>query len=85
MKHEQPSTANAVPSAMPASNGMPGSINDLKLLVQQFEMFLPEDKRNVIHNTIAQIEATGGIQSEAQGQEILNHLMQSLGLLGLQK
>ncbi len=63
----------------------PGSLNDLKLLVQQFEMFLPEDKRNVIHNTIAQIEATDGIQDEAQGQEILQHLMQSLGLTELQK
>ncbi|MBR5318783.1 MAG: hypothetical protein IKU46_04215 [Peptococcaceae bacterium] len=64
---------------------MPGSLNDLKLLVQQFEMFLPEDKRNVIYNTIAQIEAAGGIHDEAQGQKILADLMQSLGLGGLQK
>lgn len=64
---------------------MPGSIQDLKLLVQQFEMFLPEDKRTVIHHTIAQIEATGGIQSEAQGQQILAQLMQSLGLTGQQE
>ena len=59
----------------------PGSLQDLKLLVQQFEAFLPEDKRAVIQNTIAQLEATGGVQ----GQEILSGLMQALGLTGLQK
>ncbi len=64
---------------------VPGSLNDLKLLVQQFEMFLPEDKRSVIHNTIAQLEASGGIQSEAQGQQMLSQLMQALGLTGLQR
>ena len=63
----------------------PGSLQDLKLLVQQFEAFLPEDKRAVIQNTIAQLEATGGVQNEAQGQEILSGLMQALGLTGLQK
>lgn len=63
----------------------PGSLNDLKLLVQQFEMFLPEDKRSVIHNTIAQLEASGGIQNEAQGQQMLSQLMQALGLTGLQR
>jgi len=63
----------------------PGSLNDLKLLVQQFEMFLPQDKRAVIQNTIAELEATGGVRDEAQGQQILNHLMQALGLSGLQR
>lgn len=69
----------------PEQPAMPGSLQDLKLLVQQFEMFLPEDKRAVIQNTIAQLEVTGGVQSEAQGQEILRNLMQALGLTGLQK
>ena len=69
----------------PEQPAMPGSLQDLKLLVQQFEMFLPEDKRAVIQNTIAQLEATGGVQNEAQGQEILRNLMQALGLTGLQK
>lgn len=64
---------------------MPGSLNDLKLLVQQFEMFLPEDKRAVIQNTIADLEASGGIQDEAQGQQMLTQLMQALGLSGLQR
>ena len=32
----------------PEQPAMPGSLQDLKLLVQQFEMFLPEDKRAVI-------------------------------------
>ncbi len=70
------------PEQQPAA---PGSLNDLKLLVQQFEMFLPEDKRSVIHNTIAQLEASGGIQNEAQGQQMLSQLMQALGLTGLQR
>ena len=69
----------------PEQPAMPGSLQDLKLLVQQFEMFLPEDKRAVIQNTIAQLEATGGVQSEAQGHEILRNLLQALGLTGLQK
>lgn len=64
---------------------MPGSLSDLKLLVQQFEMFLPEDKRAVIQNTIADLEASGGIQDEAQGQQMLTQLMQALGLTGLQR
>ena len=70
------------PEQQPAA---PGSLNDLKLLVQQFEMFLPEDKRSVIHNTIAQLEASGGIQNEAQGQQMLSPLMQARGLTGLQR
>ena len=70
------------PEQQPAA---PGSLNDLNLLVQQFEMFLPEDKRSVIHNTIAQLEASGGIQNEAQGQQMLSQLMQALGLTGLQR
>lgn len=64
---------------------VPGSLSDLKLLVQQFEMFLPEDKRAVIQNTIADLEASGGIQDEAQGQQMLTQLMQALGLTGLQR
>ena len=64
---------------------MPGSMEELKKLVQNFEMFLPEEQRLVIHNTIAQMESTGGIQSEEQGREILAGLMQSLGLPGMQK
>ncbi|MBE6112829.1 MAG: hypothetical protein E7195_07455 [Peptococcaceae bacterium] len=64
---------------------MPGSMEELKKLVQNFEMFLPEEQRRVIHNTIAQMESAGGIQSEEQGREILAGLMQSLGLPGMQK
>ena len=70
------------PEQQPA---VPGSLNDLKLLVQQFEMFLPEDKCSVIHNTIAQLEASGGVQNEAQGQQMLSQLTQALGLTGLQR
>lgn len=70
---------------IPDLPNMPNGFKELKLLVQQFEPFLPEDKRNVIQNTIAQIEASGGIQNEEQGQQILSGLMQMLGLTGLQK
>ena len=35
---------------------VPGNLNDLKALVKQFEMFLPEDKRHIITHTIAQLE-----------------------------
>lgn len=69
----------------PQQPPMPGSLNDLKTLVQQFEMFIPEDKRNVIQNTIAEIEASGGIRDEAHGQQLLSQLVQALGLSGLQR
>jgi len=69
----------------PQQPPMPGSLNDLKTLVQQFQMFIPEDKRNVIQNTIAEIEASGGIQDEAHGQQLLSQLVQALGLSGLQR
>lgn len=64
----------------PMSAMAPGSLEELKSFVSQLEMILPEDKRNAIFHTIAQIEETGGIQSEAQGQEILMYLMKGLGL-----
>ena len=44
------------------------------------EMILQEDKRTAILHTIAQIEASGGIQNETQGQSLLTELMKGLGL-----
>ena len=64
----------------PLSGLEPGSPEDLKAFVTQFAMFLPEDKRMIIDQTIAQLDAAGGIQNEAQGQEILTNLMKGLGL-----
>lgn len=58
----------------------PGSYEELKAFVAQFEVLLPDDKRSAIHNTIAQIDALGGIPNEMQGQEILANLMKGLGL-----
>ena len=58
----------------------PGNLNDLKALVKQFEMFLPEDKRHIITHTIAQLEQSGGNMDEAQMQKLLASLMQTLGL-----
>ena len=57
----------------------PGSIEELKAFVSQIEMILPEDKRTAILHTIAQIEASGGIQNETQGQSLLTELMKGLG------
>ena len=59
---------------------VPGNLNDLKALVKQFEMFLPEDKRHIIAHTIAQLEQSGGNMDEAQMQKLLASLMQTLGL-----
>ena len=59
---------------------VPGNLNDLKALVKQFEMFLPEDKRHIIAHTIAQLEQSGGNMDEAQMQKLLALLMQTLGL-----
>ncbi len=64
---------------------VPGNLNDLKALVKQFEMFLPEDKRSVITHTIAQLEESGGSLDEVQMQKLLASLMQSLGLSSMQK
>ena len=64
---------------------VPGNLNDLKALVKQFEMFLPEDKRSVIAHTIAQLEESGGSLDEVQMQKLLASLMQSLGVSSMQK
>ena len=61
----------------------PGSVQELKQLVQQFAMFLPEDKRGVIQETIADLEANGGIRDEAHGQQLVSRLLQTLGLSGM--
>lgn len=57
-----------------------GSLEALKGFVAQFAVLLPEEKRNAILHTIAQLEEAGGIQSEAQGQRILQELMCNLGM-----
>ena len=56
----------------------PGSFEDLKAFVLQFEAFLPEPTRNAIQKTLQQIEASGGIQNEAQGAQLLKELVESL-------
>ncbi len=69
------------PQQLPA----PGNIQDLKALVQQFELFLPEEKRTVIQSIIADLEVNGGIRDEAHGQQLLAQLLrQTLGLSGMQ-
>lgn len=63
----------------------PGSLQDLKLLVQQFEAFLPEDKRCCDSKHHRAAGSNGRRTERSQGQEILSGLMQALGLTGLQK
>lgn len=58
----------------------PGSLEELKAFVAQFAVLLPEEKRNAIAHTIAQLEASGGVQNEAQGNAILQELIHNLGL-----
>ena len=53
---------------------------DLKAFVTQFEFILPEEKRQIIRDVIEQIEVSGGIEDETQGQAILNNLIKGLGL-----
>jgi len=64
----------------PMPGMVPGSFEELKAFVAQFEVLLPEDKRLVIRNAIEEMEAAGGMHSEAQGQAILANLMKGLGL-----
>lgn len=57
-------------------------IEDLKLLIQQFEVFLPEDQRRLIQQILADIEASGGIKDDEHGQQLLAQLMQIVNLGG---
>ncbi|MBR6756190.1 MAG: hypothetical protein IKM15_04500 [Peptococcaceae bacterium] len=51
-------------------------IEDLRILVQQFEVFLPEEQRKAIQQILAEIEESGGIRDEQHGQQLLAQLMQ---------
>ena len=59
---------------------IPASLDEVKQLFEQFQMFLPEDKRAIIWETLNQIEANGGIKDEAQGKEMLASLLAALGM-----
>lgn len=59
---------------------IPKNLDEIKALLQQFEVFLPEDKRQIIWNTLNDIEQNGGIRNEAHGRELLVSLLNSLGL-----
>ena len=50
-------------------------IEDLRVLVQQFEVFLPEEQRRAIQQILAEIEESGGIRDEQHGQQLLAQLM----------
>ena len=59
---------------------IPQSLEEGKALFGQFENFLPEDKRQIVWDTLADIEKNGGIRDEAHGKELLSHLLAALGL-----
>ena len=51
---------------------IPQSLEEIKALFQQFEAFLPEDKRQIVWATLEDIEQSGGI--------LLGNLLSALGL-----
>ncbi len=60
---------------------IPQNLDEIKALLQQFEAFLPEDKRQIIWSTLNDIEQSGGIRDEAHGKELLASLLSALGLV----
>ena len=59
---------------------IPQILVEIKALFQQFEAFLPEDKRQIVWATLEDIEQSGGIRDEAHGRELLGNLLSALGL-----
>lgn len=59
---------------------IPQSLEEIKALFQQFEAFLPEDKRQIVWSTLNDIEQSGGIRDESHGKELLANLLSALGL-----
>ncbi|MGI6226015.1 MAG: hypothetical protein ACOYJ1_07180 [Peptococcales bacterium] len=62
---------------------LPQDFEELKALIAQFEMFLSEEKRKIIHELISEVEATGGIQNREQAEQLLQKLLGSMGLNNL--
>jgi len=58
----------------------PQSFEELKALISQFEIFLPEDKRKIINDVITEIEASGGIKNREQMEQIAQKLISNIGL-----
>lgn len=58
----------------------PQSFEELKDLIGQFEVFLPEEKRKVINDIIAEIETSGGIQNREQMEQLAQKLISQIGL-----
>jgi len=61
----------------------PQNFDELKALINQFEMFLSEDNRKIIREIIGEIEATGGIKSREQMEQLMQKLLGSIGLTNL--
>jgi hypothetical protein len=59
---------------------LPQNFEELKALIAQFEMFLSEDKRKVIHEILDEIEESGGINSREQAEQLMQKLLAGIGL-----
>ncbi|NLT95447.1 MAG: hypothetical protein GXW85_07945 [Clostridia bacterium] len=62
---------------------LPQNFEELKALIAQFEIFLPEDKRKVIHEILGEIEESGGIKNREQADQLLQKLLAGMGLNNL--
>lgn len=60
---------------------IPQNLEEIKGLLAQFEAFIPEDKRQIINQTLVDIEQNGGIRDEAHGRELLGNLLSALGIM----
>lgn len=61
----------------------PQNFEELKALIAQFEMFLSEEHRKLIREIIAEIDASGGIKSKEQMDQLMQKLLGSIGLTNL--
>jgi hypothetical protein len=59
---------------------LPQNFEELKALIAQFEMFLSEDKRKVIHEILDEIEESGGIKDREHAEQLMQKLLACIGL-----
>jgi len=58
----------------------PQSFEELKTLVNQFLMFLPEENRKVIEDIMKEIESTGGVNNKEQLEQLMQSIAGKIGL-----
>ena len=57
---------------------LPENIEQLQQLFTQFQSFIPEDKVQIIENTLNEIALSGGIRDEEHGKELISYLLNHL-------